>query len=63
MSSDANEQLPENIVNYVSTYNFETIVNNAVNTVLKKRPIDPLSDMAMMLLQASGTSFPTFDRF
>lgn len=50
-------------MNYVKTHDFESIVNTAVNNVLKKRPADPLSDMAMMLLQASGTSFPTFDKF
>lgn len=37
-------------------------VNKIVNRICKERPADPLSSIAMYLLQQSRKSYPTFDK-
>ena len=40
----------------------DATVNKIVNRVIKERPVDPLSKIAMYLLQQSNKSYPTFDK-
>ena len=40
----------------------DSTVNKIVNKVIKERPADPLSKIAMYLLQQSRKSYPTFDK-
>jgi len=40
----------------------DSTINRIVNRVIKERPEDPLSAIAMLLLQQSCRSYPIFDR-
>ena len=40
----------------------DATVNRVVNQVIKERPADPLSAIAMYLLRQSRKSYPTFDK-
>ena len=42
---------------------FDKVINTAVNQILRDRPAEPMSELAMLLLNSAGTSFPTFDCF
>ena len=50
-------------LNSNSVSQFDEVINTAVNQILRDRPAEPMSELAMLLLNSAGTSFPTFDCF
>lgn len=55
--------MPEYLAQYIETHQFEQVVNETVNRILKEKPADPLSEIASLLMNASQKSYPTFAGF
>ena len=56
------DRVPTNLQEYIERHNFDNVVNQVVNKVIKERPADPVQTIAQMLLLQAKKSYPTFDK-